>query len=68
MKQCFGSYGKVYRMGGDEFAVVLMVDKKRLKYIQRDFEETMNGQDDWYLISMWPVDMYTVRISIGHHG
>ena len=53
-------------MGGDEFAAVLMVDKKRLKYIQRDFEETMHGQDDWYLISMWPVDMYTVRISIGH--
>lgn len=42
MKQCFGSYGKVYRMGDDEFAAVLMVDKKCLKYIQRDFEETMN--------------------------
>lgn len=27
---------------GDEFAAVLMVDKKCLKYIQRDFEETMN--------------------------
>lgn len=42
MKQCFGSYGKVYRIGDDEFAAVLMVDKKRLKYIQRDFEEIMN--------------------------
>lgn len=42
MKQCFGSYGKVYRMGGDEFAAILMVDTERLKYIRRDFEETMN--------------------------
>ena len=42
MKQCFGSYGKVYRMGGDEFVAILMVDKERLKYIRRDFEETMN--------------------------
>lgn len=40
MKQCFGSYGKVYRMGGDEFAAILAVDKERLKDIQRDFKET----------------------------
>lgn len=43
MKQCFGSYGKVYRMGGDEFAAILTVDMKRLKDIRRDFEETVNA-------------------------
>lgn len=42
MKQCFGSYGKVYRMGGDEFAAILMVDRKQLQYIRRDFEETLS--------------------------
>ena len=42
MKQCFGSYGKVYRMGGDEFAAILMVDRKQLPYIRRDFEETLS--------------------------
>lgn len=43
MKRCFGSYGKVYRMGGDEFAAILTVDMKRLKDIRRDFEETVNA-------------------------
>lgn len=43
MKRCFGSYGKVYRMGGDEFAAILTVDMKRLKEIRRDFEETVNA-------------------------
>ncbi|WP_432642462.1 GGDEF domain-containing protein [Acidaminococcus sp.] len=42
MKQCFGSYGKVYRMGGDEFAAILIIDKDRLKNVQRDFKETIN--------------------------
>ncbi len=42
MKLCFGSYGKVYRMGGDEFAAIMLVDTDRLQYIRRDFEETMS--------------------------
>lgn len=42
MKQCFGSYGKVYRMGGDEFAAILIVDKERLQYIRQDFKETLS--------------------------
>ena len=41
MKQCFGSYGKIYRIGGDEFACILFVDDVRLKAIQADFEQVV---------------------------
>lgn len=41
MKKCFGSYGKIYRTGGDEFIVVLFCDDEKLKEVLADFEDTM---------------------------
>lgn len=43
MKQCFGRWGKVYRTGGDEFAIVLSVDSNRLEGIQEAFEKAVNS-------------------------
>jgi diguanylate cyclase (GGDEF)-like protein len=38
MKQCFGSYGKIYRNGGDEFAAILFANEEQLKEIKKDFD------------------------------
>jgi diguanylate cyclase (GGDEF)-like protein len=37
MKQCFEPYGKVYRIGGDEFAAILSADETQLQSIKTDF-------------------------------
>lgn len=42
MSSCFGKYGKVYRIGGDEFAAILFLDSEKLKEIMDDFEETVS--------------------------
>jgi diguanylate cyclase (GGDEF)-like protein len=39
IKRCFGPYGKVYRIGGDEFAAMLFVKEQELLKIKRDFED-----------------------------
>ncbi|MCQ2982783.1 MAG: diguanylate cyclase [Treponemataceae bacterium] len=44
MKQCFGSYGKIYRTGGDEFAVILFANDAELEHIKSDFREMV---EDW---------------------
>lgn len=41
MRTCFGSYGKLYRVGGDEFVAMIFADKQKLTEITADFEETM---------------------------
>lgn len=41
MKQCFGSYGKVYRMGGDEFAAIIFASENQLDLIANDFEDVV---------------------------
>ena len=43
MKNCFGRWGKVYRMGGDEFAILLSAERNRLEGIMDHFHETVNG-------------------------
>ncbi|MGN0316552.1 MAG: GGDEF domain-containing protein [Lachnospira sp.] len=43
MKHCFGRWGKVYRIGGDEFAIILSADSNRLEGIKENFEETINN-------------------------
>lgn len=42
MKQCFGSYGRVYRIGGDEFVSIIFVDESELGKIRRDFDEVVS--------------------------
>ena len=44
MKQCFGSSGKIYRIGGDEFAVILTGQVQELKQWKAEFETTVR---DW---------------------
>ncbi len=39
MKQCFGSYGKLYRTGGDEFAALIYADAQHLEDIKKDIAE-----------------------------
>nr|MCR5100488.1 GGDEF domain-containing protein [Butyrivibrio sp.] len=41
MNKSFGSYGKIYRTGGDEFIVILFCDNEKLEELVNDFEETM---------------------------
>ena len=43
MKQCFGSYGKVYRIGGDEFVSIIFTEDNKLGEIQKDFDDTVHG-------------------------
>lgn len=39
LKQCFGAYGKLFRIGGDEFAALLYADEKQLENMKADIEE-----------------------------
>lgn len=43
MKRCFGSSGKVYRMGGDEFVAMIFANEDRLAEMKADFEETVRN-------------------------
>lgn len=38
MKKCFGPYGEVFRMGGDEFAAMIEADGPQLETIKAEFE------------------------------
>jgi diguanylate cyclase (GGDEF)-like protein len=40
MKRCFGPYGNVYRVGGDEFAAIIFASEIQLVSIKRDFVRT----------------------------
>jgi diguanylate cyclase (GGDEF)-like protein len=40
MKRCFGPYGRVYRVGGDEFAAIIFANQRQLEHIKKDFAET----------------------------
>lgn len=42
MQQCFGSYGKVYRIGGDEFVAILLIEPYQIEGIQKDFADTVS--------------------------
>ncbi len=43
ISKCFGSYGKVFRTGGDEFIAILTCDNEKMKEAVACFEETMSG-------------------------
>jgi len=40
MRTCFGSYGKLYRIGGDEFVAMIFADREKLQDIISDFSDT----------------------------
>lgn len=58
MKNAFGSYGKVYRTGGDEFVSIFYAGEEQLKTIEADLESIT---DKWSgnLVS-------TLSISVGY--
>ncbi len=41
IKQVFESYGKVFRIGGDEFSAIIFTDKNQIENIIKDFKETL---------------------------
>lgn len=40
LKKAFGSYGKLYRIGGDEFVAIIFVEYDQLDRIKNDIEKT----------------------------
>lgn len=40
LKECFGRYGSVYRIGGDEFAAMLVLSEEDMKAAMEAFEKT----------------------------
>ena len=48
MKKCFDDYGKVYRIGGDEFIVILFTNYESFAKIKEAFDNTVaNWSGDW---------------------
>ena len=43
MRRSFGEVGKVYRTGGDEFAIILFADDEKLAELKETFEEKVAG-------------------------
>ncbi|MBE6910219.1 MAG: GGDEF domain-containing protein [Ruminococcaceae bacterium] len=43
MKRSFSKYGRLYRIGGDEFAAMIHADDKQLDHIKRDFARWMDA-------------------------
>jgi diguanylate cyclase (GGDEF)-like protein len=39
LKQCFAPYGRIYRVGGDEFSAMIFANENQLEKIKSDFEE-----------------------------
>lgn len=58
MQKCFSPYGKVYRVGGDEFAAVLFTGQENFEKIIEDFNNTVRGWSGQLLEN--------ISISCGH--
>ena len=43
MQRCFGSYGRVYRIGGDEFVAMIFADTDKLEEIKADLNERIHN-------------------------
>lgn len=39
MRQSFGTYGKIFRIGGDEFCAIMHVEPEQLAVVKRDIEQ-----------------------------
>lgn len=42
MRRCFEDVGKVYRTGGDEFAIILFADDEKLAELRQAFDKAIN--------------------------
>lgn len=43
LEQCFGAFGKLYRVGGDEFAGLLFISRAKMEQLSDDFEKSMES-------------------------
>lgn len=43
IKRCFGNYGRVFRVGGDEFVAAIYADDAKLEEIRKDFDDSVNN-------------------------
>lgn len=43
LKRALGSYGKIYRTGGDEFVSMIFADENRLELVLKDLEQVMHA-------------------------
>lgn len=60
MRTCFGSYGKLYRIGGDEFVAMIFANREKLLDILQDFNDTT---------ASWTGKLVTdLSLSCGHAG
>lgn len=41
LQRCLGGYGKLYRVGGDEFVAQVFIDREHLEFVTNDLNETM---------------------------
>lgn len=42
MRQCFGSYGKLFRTGGDEFMAIIFADESKLEELKEEFRKVIS--------------------------
>ncbi|MBR0408680.1 MAG: GGDEF domain-containing protein [Clostridia bacterium] len=42
LKKSYGKYGKVFRIGGDEFAAMLTINEEKFAALKADFEKTVS--------------------------
>ena len=52
MQKCFSSYGKIYRMGGDEFTTILHIDKYDLETVVTKFEDEVKNWNGKFVNSL----------------
>ena len=58
MKKCLSSYGRIYRVGGDEFAGIIFASRLELKNVIDDFNRT---------VASWRGDnLKSLSISVGY--
>ena len=44
MKRCFGNYGRIFRIGGDEFAALIYDDDSHIEKVKADFDRTLEEE------------------------
>lgn len=62
MKNCFGGYGNLYRVGGDEFMAVIAANEETLKFILKDFEAIVSKWHGEHLDSIAIAYGYVLRM------
>lgn len=48
LEKCFGKYGKLFRIGGDEFVALIYADEEKLNEIKKELDETTMAWEGSY--------------------